>query len=332
MRAEIAAKQKAEADHRQREAAAKAEADRKQAAVDAEARRLAALKVEEDRASVVAEAKRVAAEQRQKAADEEAARRVPQVGQAFRDCNDGCPEMVVVPAGSFTMGSPANEAGRSNDEGPQRTVTIRQPFAVGKFEVTFAEWEACVAGGGCASNRSPADQGWGKGRRPVINVSWDDAKQYVTWLGRKTGKTYRLLTEAEWEYAARAGTTTPFSTGRTITPAQANFDGNYTYGGSAKGQFRQRTIEVGSFAANQFALHDMHGNVWEWVEDCYTENYNGAPTDGSAARETSSCRRVLRGGSWSSGPVDLRSAYRGRFTSGFRYGIIGLRVGRTLTP
>ena len=142
--------------------------------------------------------------------------------------------MVVVPAGEFMMGSPAGEEGRSDDEGPQRKVTIAKPFAVGKFEVTFAEWDACVAAGGC--KHKPDDQGWGRGKRPVINVSWDDiTKEYLPWLSRKTGKTYRLLTEAEWEYAARAGTTTPFSTGQTITPEQANFNGNYTYGGSAKG-------------------------------------------------------------------------------------------------
>ncbi len=317
VRDEIAAKQKAEAEQRQREAAAKAEAERQ---------RLAALKVEEDRQRIAADAKRKA--------DEEAARRVPQVGQSFRDCNDGCPEMVVVPAGSFTMGSPANEAGRSNDdEGPQRTVTIRQPFAVGKFEVTFAEWEACVAGGGCTSNRSPSDQGWGKGRRPVINVSWDDAKQYVSWLSRKTGKTYRLLSEAEWEYAARAGTTTRYSWGNDIDCSKASYDGGeksacyYNPGGKFRG-----TQPVGNYAANKFGLHDMHGNVWEWVEDCYADSYKGAPADGSAARDVASCRRVHRGGSWGYDPDFLRSAFRGWYSTDFRLSGIGLRVGRTLTP
>jgi hypothetical protein len=171
--------------------------------------------------------------------------------------------MVVVPAGSFTMGSPPSEEGRSDSEGPQHRVTIARPFAVGKFEVTFAEWDACVAAGGCSHR--PGDQGWGRGNRPVIDVSWNDiTQQYLPWLSRKTGKTYRLLSEAEWEYAARAGTTTAFSTGRTITPEQANFDGNYTYGGSAKGVYRSKTVEVGSFPPNAFGLFDMHGNLWEW--------------------------------------------------------------------
>jgi formylglycine-generating enzyme required for sulfatase activity len=152
---------------------------------------------------------------------------------AFQDCPE-CPEMVVVPAGEFMMGSLANEESRETDEGPQRKVSIAKPLAVAKFEATFAEWDACVAAGG--RKHKPEDQGWGRGRRPAIDVSWDDVtKEFLPWLSRKAGKTYRLLTEAEWEYAARAGTTTPFSTGRTITPEQANFDGDQTYGGGAKG-------------------------------------------------------------------------------------------------
>ena len=263
-------------------------------------------------------------------ADEEDVGRVPKVGQTFRDCSDGCPEMVVVPAGEFIMGSLANEAGRDSDEEPQRKVVIGYPLVVGKFEVTFAEWEACVAGGGCTSNRSPSDKGWGRGRRPVINVSWNDAKEYVSWLSRKTGKTYRLLSEAEWEYAARAGTTTPFFTGATITTDQANFDGNHTYGGSSKGEFRQETIEVGSFPANAFGLHDVHGNVWEWVEDAWHPNYQGAPNDGSVWRGGDPSLRILRGGSWNYDPDILRSADRGRLHPDDRSIVIGFRVSRAL--
>ena len=253
-----------------------------------------------------------------------------QAGTRFRDCDD-CPELVVVPAGSFEMGSPESEAKRYDDEGPQHRVTISQPFAVGQYEVTFAQWDACVSGGGCGDYR-PDDEGWGRRNRPVINVSWKDAKAYVRWLSEKTGKAYRLPSESEWEYAARAGTRTPFHTGRTISTEQANYDGNYTYGSGRKGQYRERTVAVGSFGANGFGLHDVHGNVWEWVEDCWNDSYRGAPADGSA-RESGNCsRRVLRGGSWSYGPRDLRSALRIRFVAGLRYYDAGFRVARTLTP
>jgi formylglycine-generating enzyme required for sulfatase activity len=144
-------------------------------------------------------------------------------------------------------------------------------------------------------------------------VNWNDAKAYVAWLSKATGQGYRLLTEAEWEYAARAGTTTTFSTGATITTKQANFNGNFTYGSSTKGEYRQKTVEVGSLKSpNAFGLHDMHGNVWEWVEDCWIDSYKGAPSDASARTTacTESSRRVLRGGSWGDYPVNLRSAYR----------------------
>jgi formylglycine-generating enzyme required for sulfatase activity len=181
----------------------------------------------------------------------------------FRDCVE-CPEMVMVPAGSFIMGSPASEEARLDHEEPQHKVIIARPFAVGRFEVTFAEWDACVVAGGCLHR--PNDAGWGRERRPVINVSWNDiTNEYLPWLSRETGKPYRLLTEAEWEYAARAGTTTPFSTGETITSEQANFHGFLTYGGSTSVVDRSKTLEVGSFAPNAFGLYDMHGNVWEWT-------------------------------------------------------------------
>jgi formylglycine-generating enzyme required for sulfatase activity len=248
----------------------------------------------------------------------------------FKDC-ETCPEMVVAPAGDFMMGSPWNEESREDDEGPQRKVTIAKPFAVGKFEVTFAEWDTCVAERGC--KHWPGDEGWGRGTRPVINVSWDDIKkEYLPWLSRKTGKVYRLLTEAEWEYAARAGTSTPFSTGQTITTEQANFDGNYTYGGSGKGQYRQKTVNVGSLQPNAFGLYEMRGNVWEWLEDCYHDSYRGAPTDGSAWTTTNCGRRVVRGGSWSSYPRDLRAADRFGNSPGFRVNGSGFRLARTLTP
>ena len=252
------------------------------------------------------------------------------IGKEFQDC-DTCPKMVVVPQGTFTMGSPASEEGSGDWERPQHQVTISNPFAVGKFEVTFREWDACVSEGGCSHR--PDDNGWGRGSRPVINVIWDDAQQYVSWLSRKTGKLYRLLSESEWEYVARAGTTGPFHFGSTISTDQANYRGNYTYGGGSKGVYRGKTVAVGSFPANSFGLHDVHGNVWEWVEDCSHDNYQGAPSDGSAWVTGGDCdKRVLRGGSWNNSPWFLRSAGRNWIVAGYRYISDGFRVARTLTP
>lgn len=198
-------------------------------------------------------------------------------GQRFRDFAVA-PEMVVIPPGHFLMGSPKNEPERDDDEGPQQRVRIPQAFAMGRFAVTFAEWDACVADGGC-NGYKPSDQGWGRGNRPVINVSWHDAKAYVCWLNKKLGARncehgpYRLASEAEWEYAARAGTTGPFSFAGKISADKANYDATYTYNGSKKGRYRAKTVPVDSFQPNGFGLYQMHGNVWEWVEDCYHNNY-----------------------------------------------------------
>ncbi|PPD31300.1 MAG: hypothetical protein CTY20_00745 [Hyphomicrobium sp.] len=305
---------------------AAAKAAEAQAKADAERQRLAMLQQQD------AETKRVEAETARKRAE---AANPTQPGQVFRDCAD-CPEMVVVPAGSFMMGSPASEKGREADEGPQRRVTITKPLAVGRFEVTWAEWESCVAAKACDNGpvaTAGGDQGWGKGKRPVINVSWNDAKAYAGWLSKKTGQPYRLLTEAEWEYAARAGTTTPFSFGATINPDQANYDGNYTYGSDTKGNYRGKTVEVGSLnQPNGFGLHDMHGNVWEWVEDCYANSYANAPTNATKAPDTKDCSRVLRGGSWSNGPQLLRSAIRGWLLPDYLGRYFGFRLARTLNP
>jgi formylglycine-generating enzyme required for sulfatase activity len=226
----------------------------------------------------------------------------------FKECAN-CPEMVVVPAGSFTMGSPANEIERYNHEGPQHVVTFSRQLAVGRFALTFDEWDACAADGGCKGYK-PSDQGWGRERRPVINVSWDDAKEYAAWLSRKTGKTYRLLSEAEREYVTRAGTTTPFWWGSSISTSQANYNGRFTYGGGAQGEFRQKTLPVDSFQPNPWGLYQVHGNVWNWLEDCWNESYQGAPSDGSAWTSGDCSKRVVRGGSWSSDPQLLRSAFR----------------------
>jgi formylglycine-generating enzyme required for sulfatase activity len=241
--------------------------------------------------------------------------------EPFKDCA-GCPEMVVVPAGSFMMGSPAGEHGRFDNEGPQRKIAIARPFAISRFEVTFAEWDACAAHGDC--DPLVGDSSWGRGKQPLINVSWDDAKRYVAWLSRVTGEPYRLPTEAEWEYAARAGTTTAFSWGDEIGKGNANCDGCGSHWDN------HRTAPAGSFAPNAFGLHEVHGNVWEWVEDCYHENYIGAPAD-SAAWTTGDCsRRVARGGSWGNLPRFVRSADRvGVATVSRLYGL-GFRVVRTL--
>jgi formylglycine-generating enzyme required for sulfatase activity len=208
----------------------------------------------------------------------------------LRECAN-CPEMVVVPAGSFQMGSTPSEVGRN--EKPQHTVTIGQPFAVGRVELTFDEWDACIAAGGCRYN--PSD-GWGsRGRRPVIDVSWDDAKTYVAWLTEQTGKPYRLLSEAEYEYSARAGTQTAYPWGKDIGNNNANCKGCFSQWNA------EQTVPVGSFKPNAFGLSDMVGNVWEWVEDCYHDNYDNAPTDGSAWITGGDCKsRVIRGGAWTS--------------------------------
>ena len=243
-------------------------------------------------------------------------------GRVFRDCAE-CPELVVLPAGSYTMGSRSGEKGRDSDEGPALRVRIGEPFAVGVHEVTFAEWEACRRGGGCS--RNPGDGGWGRGNRPVMNVSWDDAKSYVGWLSRKTGEGYRLLSESEWEYAARGGATTRYHWGDAIGRNRANCSGCGSRSDSRK------TSPVGSFSPNAYGLHDVHGNVWEWVEDCWHSSYAGAPPDGSAWTRRGDCSsRVLRGGSWYSIPEFLRSASRYGLTDGNRKYDIGFRVARTL--
>ena len=299
-------------------------------------------------------------------ADADPASFVP--GQVFSDCAS-CPEMVVVPAGTFIMGSPESEAGRlravydqegeairwtTDDEerlevaagqrlvaveGPQRYVTIEAPFAAGVYEVTFEEWDACARGGGCGG-LIPDHEGWGRGRRPVVNVSWQEARSYAEWLSRETGEAYRLPSEAEWEYVARAGTET------------ARY-----WGGSGIGQCRHangadaaalqkypnwagttvscsdgysETAPVGSFEPNAFGLHDVLGNVWEWTLDCWNERYSGAPVDGSAWESGDCTTRVSRGGSWENTPERLRSAMRARDPEEFRGRTSGFRVVRTI--
>jgi formylglycine-generating enzyme required for sulfatase activity len=227
--------------------------------------------------------------------------------------------MVSIPAGSFQMGSPAGEAGRYEDEGPQRRVSVPS-FAAGKYEVTWTEYGACVSAGACPGAK---DDGFGKGSRPVTNVSWDDAKKYASWLSSRTGKTYRLLSEAEWEYAARAGNQARWSFGDSESSL-----GSYAWYSPNSGG---ATHPVGSKTANAFGLFDMHGNVWEWVEDCYAESYSaGQPSDGRAFTQGNCSYRVGRGGSWLSDPRYLRSADRDRIDPAIRGNGLGFRVARTL--
>ena len=260
----------------------------------------------------------------------------PGSGRTFRDLlTDGqpcaaCPDMVVVPGGTFMMGSPLSDEARGDDEGPQHKVVIALPFAVGRFAVTFEQWDACVALGGCDGYR-PYDISQARGNRPVIDVNRNDAEGYVAWLSKRTGKGYRLPTEAEREYVTRAGTTTPFWWGSSISTGQANYQVRFDLSGF---ESVQRTVPVDHYAPNPWGLYQVHGNVWEWVEDCWNGSYLGAPTDGSAWM-TGNCKLgVLRGGSWTREPTYLRSAFRYAFKANFRYYYyredFGFRVARTL--
>ena len=221
------------------------------------------------------------------------------------------------------MGSPPHEVGRDNDEGPVHPVKMESPLAVGVHEVTFDEWDACANHGGC-DRYHPSDRGWGRGDRPVVFVSWKDARAYAEWLSGKTGEGYRLLTESEWEYVARAGASTRYAWGDAPGSGKANCE----VCGSRWDD--QRTAPVGSFSPNGFGVHDMHGNVAEWVEDCWSSDYADARRDGRA-RSVSTCpKRVLRGGAWNDDPRYLRSANRSRSDPGKRAPGFGFRVARSL--
>ncbi|MBW4616961.1 MAG: SUMF1/EgtB/PvdO family nonheme iron enzyme [Desmonostoc vinosum HA7617-LM4] len=235
-------------------------------------------------------------------------------------------QMVAIPGGKFLMGSPENEPGRYDSESPQHTVTI-QPFFMGKFPVTQAQWAAVAALGKVNIDLNP-DPSYFKGaNRPVEKVSWNDAVEFCARLSQKTGKTYRLPTEAEWEYACRAGTTTPFYFGETITTDLANYDGNYTYNSAPKGEYRKQTTDVGKFPANPFGLFDMHGNIWEWCQDEWHENYNNAPIDSSDwLIDNDNQYRLLRGGSWYNDPALCRSAFRPWDAAVLRVNHIGFRA------
>jgi formylglycine-generating enzyme required for sulfatase activity len=218
----------------------------------------------------------------------------------FRECATGCPEMVVVPPGQFLMGSEPNEPGREHDEGPKHNVVIPKRFAVSKFAITFDEWEACARHGPCA--KEVRDYGWGRGRRPVISINWNDAKVYVRWLSTQTGKTYRLLSEAEWEYLARTGSNDSFDLSQFSGTGKANCKGCGSQWDSLK------TAPVGSFPPNAWGLYDLQGNVWQWVEDCWESGYQNAPNDSMPVESADCARRVMRGGAWNFDIRGLRAA------------------------
>jgi formylglycine-generating enzyme required for sulfatase activity len=239
----------------------------------------------------------------------------PEAGETFRDCPD-CAEMVVLPTGEFVMGS-----GESPYEKPEHRVRLANPIAIGRRETTFEEWDLCVSSGNCKYR--PDDHGWGRGNRPVIDVSWDDTKGFLDWLSQKTGKKYRLPSEAEWEYAARAGTTTAFWWGRAGNAGNANCE-------DCGGTPARKTQPAGSFRPNGFGLFDVAGNVAEWVADCWNDTYHGAPDDGSAWVKGQCRQRGLRGGSFANRASVIRSAARFRYDADVRYYANGFRVVRDL--
>ncbi|AKU21422.1 bifunctional serine/threonine-protein kinase/formylglycine-generating enzyme family protein [Massilia sp. NR 4-1] len=263
---------------------------------------------------------------------------------SFADGSGKGPELVLIPTGRFQMGGAPHEhavalkAGSQQSwlerETPQRWVGIEQSFALGRYPVTVREWRQFARATGWESK---LDVDWGApgfaqdDQHPVVCVSWNDAQLYLQWLSDKTGQTYRLPSEAEWEYACRAGTRTAFSFGDTISTEQANYDGNFTYNGGPRGTHRNGTCKVGSFPPNPWGLYDMHGNVWEWVQDTVHENYQGAPLDGRAWEEGGdAARRILRGGAWLYNPRYLRSALRNGYSAVLANDVVGFRVARKL--
>jgi len=247
------------------------------------------------------------------------------------------PKMVALPTGEFVMGPSPDGPVQLDKEKPRHKVTIKKPFAISQFEITFAEFDQFVAATGY---RIPSDKGWGTahwGRTttPVFDVTWHDAQRYIAWLSEQTGERYHLPSEAQWEYAARAGATTPFHTGECIYTDQANFHGRYEFGNCPlPPTYRGKTTPVGNFKPNAWGLYDVHGNIFEWTRDCWHSSYDGAPDDGSGwmnEGDNVDCeRRVLRGGSWSGRPADIRSAARSHNDANFKSIFIGFRVVREL--
>jgi formylglycine-generating enzyme required for sulfatase activity len=254
-------------------------------------------------------------------------------GQIFQECAN-CPQMVVIPAGVATIGSAPTESGRRPEEGPQQEVRFAAPFAVGRYDVSYAEWDACVAAGGC-NNWRPGDYSWGRGSQPVLFVSWNDARNFVAWLAKETGQPYRLLSESEWEYVARACRdascrSRTFWFSQNITPELANYDSAYSYLGSPKASPRRRTLAVDAAPPNPFGVYHIIGNVRQWVADCWNPTLQGLPVDGRARMMGDCQSHVVRGGSWSDEPAELRASARSWDDVNTRSPSIGLRVARDL--
>jgi formylglycine-generating enzyme required for sulfatase activity len=262
----------------------------------------------------------------------------------FLDGSGTGPDLILIPTGRFHMGSPEHERKKAMEAGskktwldretPQHWVGIEQPIAMGRYPVTVGQWRAFAE----ATGWQPVGEfNWAApgfkqtDEHPVVGVSWTDAQLYLRWLGEHTGQVYRLPSEAEWEYACRAGTRTAFYFGDSISTDLANYDGNYSYNDSPRGVYRQGTSRIGAFAPNPWGLYDMHGNVWEWVQDVVHDNYDGAPNTGRAWEEGGDqARRILRGGSWMYNPRYLRSALRNGFSAALSNDIVGFRVARNL--
>lgn len=251
---------------------------------------------------------------------------------AMRDpARDGAPtpEMIVAPLGRFQMGAKKRDSFAHDVERPRRRVTFRRPFAVGRYAVTFDEYDAYAAATGADR---PDDHGWGRGRRPVIHVSWEDATGYCLWLAEQTGARYRLPSEAEWEYVCRAGGDARYQTGDTISSLDANFNGVDAWDPGLSGPFLEKTVEVGSYAPNAWGFYDLHGNVTEWVQDCWIEGYAGAPGNGAPrfAEPELAISAVVRGGAWSARPRFVRTTDRWHYARDVRFEFIGFRVARDL--
>jgi len=319
--AERAAAEKAAAERAARQAAEEAAAEK----AAREAAALAARRKAEEHAAAAEQARKeaeqaaaasAAAEAARKAANAKVAGTTASAVKTFKDC-DGCPEMIELPPGRFIMGS----KGGDPSEHPAHAVTIAYPFAISRFEVSVAEWKLCHAEGGC--DYLPDRKGM-TATSPVYNLSWVDTQKYVKWLSKKTGKKYRLPSEAEWEYAARGGTKTEYWWGDAVGKGMANCK---NCGGEWN---RKRPAAVDTFDANAFGLQGMNGSVWEWVADCWIASYNGAPTDGSAHNEKNCQSRVLRGGSWRNDASYARSAARFNYDNDVRYVLNGFRVVRDM--